>query len=141
MIGALLAAESGQHDSFADTLGSAAIAAALYWLAHAYTSLLGRRITEGERLTVPALASAVGEDWSILCGAALPLGAIAIGWVSGAGQHTAVLAALWCAAASVVAFELLAGLRARASPRELVLDAAAGATLGLAILALKVVAH
>ncbi|HEV3047454.1 MAG TPA: hypothetical protein VGY13_08855 [Solirubrobacteraceae bacterium] len=140
-VGALLAAESGEHDSYLDTLASAAIAAALYWVAHAYAELLGQRLAERERLCLPALARALAHDLAIVQGAALPLAAIALAWLAGASQHTAVIAALWSAIASVVAFELMAGVRARASPRELAFDAAVGAGLGLTILALKILLH
>ena len=36
---------------------------------------------------------------------------------------------------------LIAGIRARSTPRELVLEVGVGATMGLAIVALKVVLH
>jgi hypothetical protein len=140
-IGALLAAESGEHESYLDTLASAAIAAALYWVAHAYAELLGQRLAERERLCASALARALAHDWAIMRGAALPLLAIVVAWVAGASQQTAVIAALWSAIVSVVAFELLAGVRARAGARELVFDAGVGAALGLTILALKIVLH
>jgi hypothetical protein len=140
-IGALLAAESGEHDSYLDTLASAAIAAVLYWVAHAYAELLGERLAERERLCPSALARALAHDLAIVRGAALPLAAIVVAWVAGASQQTAVIAALWSAIATVVAFELLAGVRAQASARELAFDATVGAALGLAILALKIVLH
>jgi hypothetical protein len=140
-IGALLAAESGEHESYLDTLASAAIAAALYWVAHAYAELLGQRLAERERLGASALARALAHDWAIMRGAALPLLAIVVAWVAGASQQTAVIAALWSAIASVVAFELLAGVRAQASARELVFDAGVGAAMGLTVLALKIVLH
>jgi hypothetical protein len=141
VIAALLAAESGQHESFLDTFASAAIATALYWLAHAYSELLGGRLATRERLTVAALGRALAHDWPIVRGAALPLAVLVIAWVTGASQQTGVTAALWSAIASLVAFELIAGVRARASPRELALDAGVGAALGVAILAVKVVLH
>jgi hypothetical protein len=142
VIGALLAAESGRHESYLDTVASAAIATALYWFAHAYANVLGRRLTRHEeRLSVGALARALARDWAIVRGAALPLAALTIGWITGAAQHTAVSAALWSAAASLVVFELIAGMRARASARELVLEGCAGAAMGIAILALKIVLH
>ncbi len=141
VIAALLAAESGEHESYVDTIGSAAIATALYWLAHAYAQLLGGRLATGERLTPAALARALAHDWTIVRGAVLPLAALAITWAAGTTQRTAVIVALWSAIASLVAFELIAGVRARASARELALDAAVGATLGIAILALKIVLH
>jgi hypothetical protein len=41
----------------------------------------------------------------------------------------------------LVAFELIAGLRAKASIRELVVEGSVGAAMGLAIIALKIVLH
>ena len=141
VIGALLAGESGRHETYLDTLSSAAVAASLYWLAHAYAGVLGRRLSTGERLSAGALIRALGHDWVVIRGAAIPLLALVVAAVAGAGQQTAVTAALWSAAASLVALELIAGVRSRASPRELALDLAVGMTMGLAILALKVLLH
>ncbi len=74
------------------------------------------------------------------------IGALLIAWAVGATQATGVEAALWSAVASLIAFELLAGIRARAGrspigPGELVLDAGVGITMGLAILLLRIVLH
>ncbi len=138
-IGALLAAESGSHDSHLETLGSALIATALYWLVHAYSGLLGRRLEGRERLTAGAIWRALSHDWALIRGAAIPLGTLVIAWACGASQVTAVTAALWSAAASLLALELIAGVRAHASPSELVLQGAVGFAMGLAIIALKVV--
>ncbi len=141
VIGALLAAESGQHENYSETLGSAALAAALYWLAHAYASVLGRRLTHNECLTARALARALAHDWSLIRGAAIPLIALVLAWISGAQQETAVTLALWSAIASLVAFELIAGIRSRATAAELVLEVSVGLAMGLAILALKIILH
>jgi hypothetical protein len=141
VIGALLAAESGRHETYLDTVASAAIAAALYWFAHAYAAILGSRLAGHEHHSARTLMRALGRDWAIMQGAALPLAALAIGWIAGAAQQTAVTAALWSAIASIVVFELLAGIRARASARELALEGCAGAAMGIAILALKIVLH
>jgi hypothetical protein len=141
VIGALLAAESGRHESYLDTIASAAIATALYWLAHAYAAVLGERLTRHARLTASALGRALAHDWAIVRGAALPLAVLALAWVAGATQQTAVTAALWSTIVSLVAFELIAGVRSRASPRELALEGAVGAAMGIAILALKIVLH
>jgi hypothetical protein len=141
VIGALLAAESDLHDSYIDTVSSALIATALYWLAHSYAEALGRRLSGEQRLSVATLARALRHDWAIVRGATLPVLALAVAWATGAAQHTAVLAALWSAIASIVCFELLAGLRSRASARELALEVSVGAAFGVAILALKIVLH
>lgn len=141
VIGALLAAESGRHESYLDTFGSAAIAAGLYWLAHAYASVLGRRLATHERLTAAVLMRALGHDWAMVRGAAIPLLAILLAWGAGAAQETAVNAGLWSAAGSLVVFEILAGLRSRAAPGELVLEVGVGMAMGMGILVLKIVLH
>ena len=141
MLGALLAAESGFHESYLDTIASAAIAVTVYWLAHAYADVLGRRLAVHQRLTLAALGRALAEEAAILRGAALPLAVLAFGWALGASQETAVTAALWSTVAALVAFELIAGVRSHATPRELALDVAVGSTMGVAIIALKVILH
>jgi hypothetical protein len=60
-----------------------------------------------------------------------------IAWIVGAGQEAGVTAALRTAVVTVVVFELLAGIRAKSTPSELLLKAAVGVTMGIAILAVK----
>ncbi len=71
----------------------------------------------------------------------MPLLALALAALAGASQETAVTVAIWTAALSIAAFELLAGIRSGASRGELVLETAVGAAMGLAILALRIVLH
>jgi hypothetical protein len=141
VIGALLAAESGRHETYLDTEGSAIIAAATYWLAHAYATVLGRRLGGQERLTPRALARALGHDWTLVRGAAIPVLVLLVCWLTGASQSTGVTAALWSVVASLIALELIAGLRSRVTAWELTLDIGVGATLGVGILALKILLH
>jgi len=141
MIGALLAAESGSHESFAETLGSAVIAVGIYWIAHAYSETLGRRLTMPGRLTAGALWRALRYEWAIAEGAAIPLLVLVFAWATGAGQETAVTVALWSAVGCVILFELVAAIRSEATPAELALDVGVGVVMGIAILALKVVLH
>jgi hypothetical protein len=142
----VIAAESGRHESYPDTVGSVVIALCLYWLAHAYANVLGHRLQTHTRLSYKDLWRALRDESAILTGAALPLLALLLAWAVGATQATGVEAALWTSVASLLAFELLAGIRARAGrspigPGELVLEAGVGMTMGLAIIALKVVLH
>ncbi|HEY3960171.1 MAG TPA: hypothetical protein VGL68_06640 [Solirubrobacteraceae bacterium] len=141
VIGALLAAESGRYESHADAVGSTLIALGLYWLAHAYASVLGQRLVTHERLTAGALGRALLDDWAIVRGAAIPLLALLLGWALGAGREAAVSAALWSTVAGLIAFELLAGVRSGATRRELALEVCVGVTMGVGILALKVLLH
>lgn len=141
VVGALLAAESGRHETYLDTIVSTVIAAALYWLAHAYADVLGGRLQRQERLSAGALAQAIAHDWAIMCGAGLPLLALVLAWAVGAPLRSAVTAALWTAIASLVLFELFAGVRSGAKPRELALDVCVSAAIGVGILLLKIVLH
>ncbi len=140
-VGTLLAAESGLHDTYLEATGSVVLALLLYWLAHAYSEQLGERLVTHERLTPRALGRALLREWAIVRGGALPLLALVVAWATGASQETGVLVGVWTAAGSLVAFELLAGLRTRSTPGELVLEGCIGATMGLAIIALRAILH
>jgi len=136
-VGALMAAESGRHESYIDAFASSLIATLLYWLAHSYSDLLGDRLSTGEPLTIKVLARELAHDWAIVRGAAIPLLALVIAWVIGADRESGVTAALRTAVVTVVVFELLAGIRAKSTPGELLLKAGVGVTMGIAILAVK----
>jgi hypothetical protein len=140
-IGALLAAESGLRDTYLETIASAMLALALYWLAHAYADLLGQRLQTRERLTVSALGRNLLHDWAIMRGGVVPLLVLLACWAAGATQETAVTVDLWVTAGSLLTFELLAGLRARASPAELLLEGCVGAAMGIGVLTLRVILH
>jgi hypothetical protein len=140
-VGALLAAESGSHETYAKTIGSAIVGACLYWLLHSYATALGLRLGAGERLTPRSLMRALAYERPLLRGAAVPVGALLVAWVAGAPEESAVTIALWSAIVSLFVFELVAGLRARASPSELALDAFVGLALGVAVLGLRIILH
>ena len=140
-LGALLAAEDGLHDTYVETVGSVVLALLLYWLAHSYAELLGdppRDRGQSDRARVGAGARARLGDRARHRGAAARAGA-RVG--AGADQQTGVSVALWTCAASLVALELLAGLRARARPGELALEVCVGAAMGLAVIALRAILH
>lgn len=141
LIGALLAAESGLRETYQETVGSTAITVALYWFAHAYADVLGLRLSEHRRPSPLELWLAFANDWAIVRGAMAPLLALLLAWAFGASQATAVTAGVWTAVASLIAFELAAGLRSHAERFELVLEVLAGATMGLAILVLRAILH
>jgi hypothetical protein len=141
MIGAVLAAESGLHDTYLETVGSAVLTVGVYWLAHAYADLLGQRLLMRTHLSTQTLLSALVHDWAIVRGTTPALLVLVISWAIGAPQSTAVLAAVWACAASIVIFELAAGLRAKSTPAELLLEACVGTIMGLSIVALRAILH
>lgn len=141
VIGALLAAESDRHETYLDALLSATIAALLYWLAHSYAGVLGERLRSRRRLTAASLLRALAHDVPLIRGAAVPLLALVIAAVAGAGEQDAITVGVWSAIGCLVVFELIAGVRSGARGGELALECTIGLTMGLAILALKIVLH
>ena len=140
-IGAVLAAESGLRDTYLETLASALIALALYWLAHAYADVLGQRLEKRAQLTAAGLTRNLLHDWAIMRGGTVPLLVLLACWAAGVSQETAITVDLWVTAGNLLAYELLAGLRARSRPAELLLEGCVGAAMGLGILALRVILH
>jgi len=140
-MGALLAAENGKAETYLEAVGSAAIALLLYWLAHSYAGLLGDRLATHKHLTPVSLGRAFLHDWGIVRGALMPLVALLIGWIAGAALETAINAAVWTSVGCLIAFELLAAIRAKAGTGELLVEVCVGATMGLAILALRILLH
>lgn len=140
-VGALLAAESALKETYPETVGSTAIAMTLYWFAHAYADVLGLRLSEQRRVSWAELWSTFVQDWTILRGSMVPLLVLLIAWATGASQTAAVTAGVWAVVASLIAFELAAGIRSKAKLSEFVFDVSVGTTLGLGILALRVLLH
>jgi hypothetical protein len=140
-VGALLAAESGLRDNYPETVGSASIAVVLYWFAHSYADVLGLRLSEHRLVSREELWHTFVQDWTIVRGATAPLLALLVAWAIGANQETAVTAGVWTAAVSLVGYEVAAGLRSHAKLPELTIEVVVGATMGLALLALRALLH
>jgi hypothetical protein len=140
-LGALLAAESGLRDTYPETIGSAALAVVLYWFAHSYSDVLGLRLDEHESFSWAELWLTFSRDWAIAKGACVPLLVLLAAWALGTSQITGVTAAVWSIVASLIAFELAAGIRSKARPLELALEVLVGASMGIGILALRALLH
>ena len=87
------------------------------------------------------MLEAAASELSVLLGAAMPFLALIICWAFGASLNTAVTIGIWTSAAMVVAVEVLIGIRAELTGRQLALQSAFGAFLGLLIIALRIVLH
>jgi hypothetical protein len=141
LVGSLMAAESYKSETHLDVLLSAVLTMIVFWLAHAYSLALGRRIESSASLSVRTLWEGMVGSASVLQGALVPLLALLVFWAAGASSQTAIDAALWSAIATLVALELIAGVRAKEKPLELVLSCCVGAGIGAAVLALKALLH
>jgi hypothetical protein len=140
-VGALLAAERARQETYLATVAAVVLTLLLYVLAHAYAEFTGHRLRAGEHLTLAGFGKTLVQESALLPGAAVPLLALLISWVVGASLSAAVSAAVWTSAGMVVILELVAGVRAGESGRELAAQTALGALLGLMVIGLRLVLH
>jgi hypothetical protein len=140
-VGALLAAESAKRETYADTVGAVALALLVFWLAHAYSEFTAQRLERKQPLTLNRLTRTLIHELMAIVGAAIPLAALLVCWIAGVRLTSAVAAALWTSAATIVIVEVVAGVRAELAAGALMAQAAVGALFGLLVIALKLVLH
>ncbi len=158
-VGALLAAESTLRDTYAETIGATLIALAMYWLAHAYSEVVGHRLAAApihlldldkpddgrgsarpdHSLSAAAVGRALVHQLAIVKGASIPTAALVICWLARVNLTTAVGAALWSSAGTLGYFEVVAAMSARGRWHRIVLESLFGVTLGAGILLLHTV--
>lgn len=140
-VAALLAAESARQETYPRTVGAVLITLMLYWLAHSYSQFTGARVKEQVAFTYGGLLDTARHELTVVIGAVGPLAVLILFWVFGASLAAAVTAAIWTAAAIVVVLEIVIGVRAELTGRELVRQTVVGAILGLLVIALRVLLH
>jgi hypothetical protein len=140
-VAALLAAETARRGSYAKSVAAVAITLLLYWIARSYAEFTGQRLRKSEPFRLAGLAQAMARELSVLVGAAVPLVVLLVWWAAGAQLTTAVNAAIWTSALTILTIEVVSGLRAQLSGRDLIAQTALGAVLGLLVTALRVVLH
>jgi hypothetical protein len=140
-VGALLAGETAQRETYAETVGALVLALVLYWAVHAYADYTEMRFEQTLPLRLGQFMRTMIEELAILTGAAIPVITLVIWWVFGAPLTSAVSAGIWTAAAVIVIIEVAAGVRAGQSGRELAVQTLVGAMLGLLVIAIKLVLH
>jgi hypothetical protein len=141
--GLVIAAEDPATETFLRVLLATVVAVATYWLAHGYAHWFGERFRSESNPTPSAsrLVGALLHEWPIAEGAAIPVAALLVGWAAGMSLATAVVAAVWTAAAALVVFEVAGGLRRRLPARYLLTNAVIGLVLGSALFAVKLLLH
>ncbi|MDQ6777948.1 MAG: hypothetical protein M3071_17450 [Actinomycetota bacterium] len=141
IIGAVLATESVRRETLLETVGGTVVALVLYWLAHSYAQTLGDRLERQVPLSASGLVRSLVRDRAIIRGASIPIIALLVASALGASLATAVLVAVWTSSTTILVFEVVAGVRAQLTGRELIVQICAGAVMGLAIIGLRTVLH
>jgi hypothetical protein len=136
-VGALLAAEGGQHDTYAETIIALVVAITMYWIAHAYSAYAGGRFAEGHRVSVKGLAEALVVELPVLVGAALPLLVVCAFGIGGAALGTAITAGVWAAAITIAGIEVVTAVRTDLTGRDLVIQCSVGIVIGLLVVVIN----
>jgi hypothetical protein len=140
-VGALLAAESRVVETHLELVASVLLTIVVYWFAHSYSEVVGLRVVTRGRADWAKMRWVFGHELPIVKGAVPALLAVCIAWAAGATQETAATIGMWTAVASLITFEIAAGLRVEAEGPELLLDGLVGIAMGLAIFALRAIVH
>jgi len=140
-VGAVLAAESTRRETFADTVIATLLVLTLYWVAHTYATVVGRRLTTRQSLSARGLWEALVHEAAILKGAALPIAVLGALWGAGVSLDTAVVAALWTSALALTLFEIVATVRSHGTGAQRALQILLGMALGGGILLVRAVLH
>lgn len=140
-VGALLAAESAQRQTYAETVEGVLVALLILWIAHSYSEFTARRLEDGVKLKLSDLAKTMGRQLSILSGAAVPLATVIVWWIAGGRLTTAITAAVWTAGGMILVVESVAAFGAHLEGKELAGQIVLGLVLGLLVAALNFVLH
>jgi uncharacterized membrane protein len=141
LIGALLAAESANQETYPETVIAVALALVLYVVAHTYAAFVADRLRNEESLSLAGFGRAARSEGWLLPGAGVPLVAVLVCWAVGASLSAAVSAGVWTSAGMVVILELTSGIHAGESGLELAVETCVGALIGSLVILLRIVLH
>jgi hypothetical protein len=141
LVATLLSAESAARETYIRTVLAVLVTLAGYWLTLAYARFTGDRLEHKGHFSFSDLVDAAREELTVLLGAAIPLDVLLVFWLGGTSLDTAVTAAVYTAAITLVVIEVVIGVRADLKGRQLVLQSAVGAALGLMIIGIRVLLH
>jgi hypothetical protein len=137
----LLAAEGAGHRGVTDLVISVAGTLLVFWLAHAYTDMMGGLIAKGRSDGRPSLARALREEWPIVESGLLPLLALVIARGVGAAVSTAQTVALIVVVIEIGGWAFLAGRRMELTHWRLITFMVVSGGLGVVIIVLKSLLH
>jgi hypothetical protein len=141
LVATLLAAESPKRETYVKTVAAVAVALIVYWLSITYAELTGERIRDDEPFKPAAFVQAAGQQLPVVYGALGPLLVLVVCWAVGVGLPDGVSVAIWTSVAMIIAIEVVLGVRAELTGRQLVVQTSMGVLLGLLVVALRVLLH
>ena len=133
IVGSVIAVESAAHPSAIGETIATALVLVMYWLAHAYSEMVGERFEARAPLDWSHALTTVRHEAAIVRGASFPIVAMLIAALLGASATTTALAGIIVAVISLSLFSLLGGMRAHMAPWPLAAQALVGVVFGVLI--------
>ncbi len=135
-VGAVLAGENAKGETVITSIEVACLVVGLFWIVHAWSDDTGRRLEQHRRLKWRPLLDALEHQGSILRAILLPVVALVVAGLAGASDATALWVGTVTCAVTLVLIELVSALRNRLPAAQVLVETAAGAAFGCALLAL-----
>lgn len=137
VVGSVVAAESVHVTGPWQDIGGAVLVLVIYWLAHSYAQILGTRFADATSLTFKQMRAIVRHEGAILRGAALPIVAMMVAALLGAGALRVDEIGIGIDVLALMSFAILAGLRAKLGPLALISQSVVALVFGLMITVLR----
>jgi hypothetical protein len=123
------------------TAATVLVVAVVFWLAHAYASLLGMALSQERGLTRGDVAEALRENWSLVEVTVPLVLMLALGAIGVISDRSALVAAAVIALVELTAAGGYAARRRDASPLGTIFSAAIALALGAMVVLLKALIH
>ncbi len=135
-VGAVLAGENAKGESVATSVEVALLVVLLFWLVHAWSDDTGERIKQRRRLQWRPLVATLEHQASILRAVLVQVVVLGIAGLAGASDAIALWLGTVTCAVLLVLIELISALRNRLPVAQVLVETAAGAAFGCALLVL-----
>lgn len=136
-VGTVVAIDGSHSTSTTRLVTTTALVLVLYYVAHVYAEILSRRFENPCAVSTSLIIEVMGAESGIVRGASLPIIAMAISTLLGAGTNSVQVVGLVITVLCLVTFEVIAGIKAHFTPTQLLVQAAVGVGFGVGIIAIR----
>jgi hypothetical protein len=141
LVAALVGAMFEEHASARTMTLSLAGTVVVFWIAHAWSEVVGERVAQGRLFDSARIKAISLEEWPLVEAGMLPSVLLALAWIGLISRHAAVVIALGVSIIQLVAWGVVAGRRTQPTwPGALTVGAVDG-VLGIGIVVLEIAVH
>jgi hypothetical protein len=135
---ALLAPFHEEHVVAGDALAALLSTAAVFWLAHVWSTIVAERIHFRERFSARQTLEIARSEWPLIEATLLPSFVLVLGWTGAVSNQRALTLAIAVCVAQLLAWGLVVGRRAYERPLLALAAGLANGALGVGLVALEV---